>query len=155
MILVETWIFLILRWHPLKCKPGKNKTEYRGELEVKVSKTTNQDFDHMWCKSSFLWGWKLILMITITIRWSWGSQWRRARRWATPRQTSPRRTRARWPPSQRWLKSSTWRPWWPGWWVGWRAGWWSDSGWLIDYERRLWATLAVLWPPSQARRRRI
>ena len=23
-----------LRWHPLKCKPGKNKTEYRGELEV-------------------------------------------------------------------------------------------------------------------------
>ena len=23
------------RWHPLKCKPGKNKTEYRGELEVK------------------------------------------------------------------------------------------------------------------------
>ena len=44
MILMETWIFLILRWHPLKCKPGKNKTEYRGELEVKVSKTTNQDF---------------------------------------------------------------------------------------------------------------
>jgi len=27
------------RWYPLKCKPGKNKTEYRGELEVKVGFT--------------------------------------------------------------------------------------------------------------------
>ena len=27
-------IVVIFRWHPLKCKPGKNKTEYRGELEV-------------------------------------------------------------------------------------------------------------------------
>jgi len=27
------------KWHPLKCKPGKNKTEYRGELEVKLGFT--------------------------------------------------------------------------------------------------------------------
>jgi hypothetical protein len=26
------------RWHTLKCKPGKNKTEYRGELEVSREK---------------------------------------------------------------------------------------------------------------------
>ena len=31
---IKTLTFFLLRWHPLKCKPGKNKTEYRGELEV-------------------------------------------------------------------------------------------------------------------------
>ena len=27
------------RWHPLLCKPGQNKTDYRGELEVKLGFT--------------------------------------------------------------------------------------------------------------------
>ncbi len=27
------------KWYPLKCKPGQNKTEYRGELEVRTSFT--------------------------------------------------------------------------------------------------------------------
>ena len=26
-------------WYPLRCKPGQNKTEYRGELEVKLGFT--------------------------------------------------------------------------------------------------------------------
>ena len=28
-----------LSWYPLACKPGQNKTEYRGELEVKLGFT--------------------------------------------------------------------------------------------------------------------
>ena len=39
--------FLIIpRWYSLKCKPGKNKTDYRGELEVRTSftvKSLNKD----------------------------------------------------------------------------------------------------------------
>ena len=27
------------RWHPLLCKPGQNKTDYRGELELKLGFT--------------------------------------------------------------------------------------------------------------------
>ena len=36
----------ISRWYSLKCKPGKNKTDYRGELEVRTSftvKSLNKD----------------------------------------------------------------------------------------------------------------
>ena len=44
-------IVFLFRWHPLKCKPGKNKTEYRGELEVNKSINSfrirvGQSFDH-------------------------------------------------------------------------------------------------------------
>ena len=28
--------FFLLRWHTLKCKPGQTKTDYRGELEVRI-----------------------------------------------------------------------------------------------------------------------
>ena len=27
-------ISLVFRWYPLLCKPGQNKSDYRGELEV-------------------------------------------------------------------------------------------------------------------------
>ena len=30
---------LCCRWYPLQCKPGQNKTDYRGELEVKIGFT--------------------------------------------------------------------------------------------------------------------
>ena len=33
------YFLLIARWYSLKCKPGKNKTDYRGELEVRTSFT--------------------------------------------------------------------------------------------------------------------
>ena len=40
--------FLWYRWYPLKCKPGQNKTDYRGDLEVRVSFTVKavQNQDH-------------------------------------------------------------------------------------------------------------
>ena len=36
------------RWYPLKCKPGQNKNDYRGELEVRVAFTVKavQNQDH-------------------------------------------------------------------------------------------------------------
>ena len=39
---------LICRWYPLKCKPGQNKTDYRGDLEVRVAFTVKavQNQDH-------------------------------------------------------------------------------------------------------------
>ena len=27
---------MMLRWYPLLCKPGQNKSDYRGELEVRT-----------------------------------------------------------------------------------------------------------------------
>ena len=41
-------LFLWYRWYPLKCKPGQNKTDYRGDLEVRVSFTVKavQNQDH-------------------------------------------------------------------------------------------------------------
>ena len=27
------------RWYPLKCKPGQTKTDYRGDLEVRIAFT--------------------------------------------------------------------------------------------------------------------
>ena len=36
------------RWYPLRCKPGQNKNDYRGELEVRVAFTVKavQNQDH-------------------------------------------------------------------------------------------------------------
>ena len=31
--------YMWCRWYPLLCKPGQNKTDYRGELEVKIGFT--------------------------------------------------------------------------------------------------------------------
>ena len=32
---------LSFRWYPLQCKPGQNKTDYRGELEVRIEFKVN------------------------------------------------------------------------------------------------------------------
>ena len=31
--------YCVIRWYPLQCKPGQKKTEYRGDLEVKIGFT--------------------------------------------------------------------------------------------------------------------
>ena len=36
---VQCCCFLPSRWYPLKCKPGQNKNDYRGDLEVRTSFT--------------------------------------------------------------------------------------------------------------------
>ena len=43
-----SFTFFSFRWYPLKCKPGQNKNDYRGELEVRVAFTVKavQNQDH-------------------------------------------------------------------------------------------------------------
>ena len=38
---VRSSLFNVSRWYPLQCKPNQSKTDYRGELEVRIEFKVN------------------------------------------------------------------------------------------------------------------